>query len=77
MMGSKRKRKRIGPMFNVQTWPTCGDCEREVNPEMDEIYPGDDTFLFGWRCRCGSVSYTAVVNEVSHAPVCVPWSKED
>jgi hypothetical protein len=62
-MSTKRKHKRIGPVINVQTWPTCGECDREFILDEDEIYPGDDTFLFGWRCRCNAVSYTVVIED--------------
>ena len=64
-MSTKRKHKRIGPVWNIQTWPTCGECDREYNPDEDETYPGDDTFLFGWRCRCKAVSFTMEWEKVS------------
>jgi len=63
------------PVTNIQTWPSCGTCDREFNPTFDQIfddfvikYPSDDTFILGWRCPCGSVSYTALLDMGNETP---------
>jgi len=72
-MGTKRKRQRHGPIIKVNSfWPSCGNCDRELNVQQDEIFidpPGDDIFSFGWRCECGSVSYTAMFEDNEAIPI--------
>jgi hypothetical protein len=72
-MGTKRKRQRHGPIMKVHSdWPSCGHCDRQLNVQQDELFVDpleDDIFVLGWRCECGSVSYTAMFEDNEAIPI--------